>query len=79
MGVYGTFTNVDEYCLDFIPFDYDVLSLEMADAFKVSLYILLQNIKTFPIVYYNISLFLECALNIGWSISAIKYINVIGF
>ncbi|ELT89435.1 hypothetical protein CAPTEDRAFT_101629 [Capitella teleta] len=29
LGVYGTFTNVDEFCLDLIPFDGDVLSMEM--------------------------------------------------
>lgn len=35
MGVYGTFTNVDEYCLDLIPFDSDVLSMEMENSFRV--------------------------------------------
>ena len=34
--MYGTFTNVDEYCLDLIPFDHDVLSMEMETAFRVS-------------------------------------------
>ena len=33
--MYGTFTNVDEYCLDLIPFDQDVLSMEMETAFRV--------------------------------------------
>ena len=34
-GVYGTFTNVDEYCIDLVPFDSDLLSMEMPLAFKV--------------------------------------------
>ena len=34
--MYGTFTNVDEYCLDMIPFENDLLSMEMEDSFKVS-------------------------------------------
>ena len=36
LGVYGTFTNVDEYCLDLIPFDHDVLSMEIESAYRVS-------------------------------------------
>lgn len=35
LGVFGTFTNVDEFCLDLIPFDSDVLSMEMELSFKV--------------------------------------------
>jgi hypothetical protein len=35
LGVYGTFTNVDEFCLDLIPFDSDVLSMEMEMSYKV--------------------------------------------
>ena len=34
-GVYGTFTNVDEYCIDLVPFDSDLLSMEMPLSFKV--------------------------------------------
>jgi len=35
LGVHGTFTNIDEYCLDIIPFDSDLLSMEMESAYKV--------------------------------------------
>ncbi|KAK2161895.1 hypothetical protein LSH36_108g07122 [Paralvinella palmiformis] len=34
LGVHGTFTNIDEYCLDIIPFDSDLLSMEMESAYK---------------------------------------------
>jgi len=35
LGVHGCFTNIDEYCLNLIPFDYDLLSMEMESSFKV--------------------------------------------
>ncbi|XP_077995309.1 vacuolar protein sorting-associated protein 33A-like [Glandiceps talaboti] len=34
LGVYGALTNVDEYCLDILPFDNDLLSMEMENSFK---------------------------------------------
>nr|XP_002737715.1 PREDICTED: vacuolar protein sorting-associated protein 33A [Saccoglossus kowalevskii] len=34
LGVYGTFSNVDEYNLDILPFDNDLLSTEMEHSFK---------------------------------------------
>ncbi|KAI0225757.1 Vacuolar protein sorting-associated protein 33A [Lamellibrachia satsuma] len=34
LGVHGCFTNIDEYCLNLIPFDYDLLSMEMESSFK---------------------------------------------
>ena len=36
LGVYGTFAHVDEYPLDIIPFDSDLMSMEM-DTFKVKM------------------------------------------
>lgn len=38
LGVYGTFTNVEEFCMDLIPFDGDLLSMEMQSAFKVEVW-----------------------------------------
>ena len=35
-GAYGSFTKVDEFNLTLIPMDYDLLSMEMTDSFKVS-------------------------------------------
>ena len=35
LGVYGTFTNVDEYCLNLLPLDNDLLSMEMEGAYRV--------------------------------------------
>ncbi|XP_066290958.1 vacuolar protein sorting-associated protein 33A-like [Branchiostoma lanceolatum] len=34
LGVYGTFSNVDEYTLDLIPFDSDLLSMEIDTTFR---------------------------------------------
>ncbi|XP_038056680.1 vacuolar protein sorting-associated protein 33A-like [Patiria miniata] len=34
LGVYGTLTTVGEYTLDLLPFDSDVLSMEMEQSFK---------------------------------------------
>eukprot|EP00058_Branchiostoma_floridae_P026375 XP_002611866.1 hypothetical protein BRAFLDRAFT_123348 [Branchiostoma floridae] len=34
LGVYGTFSNVDEYTLDLIPFDSDLLSMEIDSTFR---------------------------------------------
>ncbi|XP_070555122.1 vacuolar protein sorting-associated protein 33A-like [Ptychodera flava] len=34
LGVYGTFSNIDEYALDILPFDNDLLSMEMENSFK---------------------------------------------
>ena len=36
LGVYGNFTNVDEYCMDLIPLDGDVLSMELESSFRVT-------------------------------------------
>ena len=47
LGVFGTFSNVDEYCLDLIPVDCDLLSMEMEQSFKVyfcSLYLLMSKL-----------------------------------
>lgn len=35
-GVLGAFTNIDEYILDLIPYDGDLLSMESESAFRVS-------------------------------------------
>ena len=35
-GVLGSFTNIDEYILDLIPYDGDLLSMESEGAFRVS-------------------------------------------
>lgn len=35
-GVLASFTNIDEYILDLIPFDGDLLSMEYESAFRVS-------------------------------------------
>lgn len=35
-GVLGSFVNIDEYILDLIPFDGDLLSMEYESAFRVS-------------------------------------------
>lgn len=34
--MYGSFTTVEEFNMTLIPFDSDLLSMEMNDAFKVS-------------------------------------------
>lgn len=36
MGIYGTFTNIEEFNMELIPFDYDLLSMEMDSSFRVS-------------------------------------------
>lgn len=36
-GVLASFTNIDEYILDLIPYDGDLLSMEYESAFRVSL------------------------------------------
>lgn len=36
MGIYGTFTNIEEFNMELIPFDYDLLSMEMESSFRVS-------------------------------------------
>ena len=55
--MHGSFVNVDEYCLDLIPFDYDVLSMEMESSFRVTFSILnlYQGFKVSKlfIVHYN--------------------------
>jgi len=35
-GVLGSFINIDEYILDLIPYDGDLLSMEYDSAFRVS-------------------------------------------
>ena len=35
MGVYGTLNNIEEFNLSLIPFDSDLLSMEMDTAFRV--------------------------------------------
>jgi len=35
LGVLGSFTKVDEFSLEMIPFDSDLLSMEMEDSFRV--------------------------------------------
>jgi len=35
LGVLGSFTKVDEFSLEIIPFDSDLLSMEMEDSFRV--------------------------------------------
>ena len=35
MGVYGTITNIEEFNLSLIPFDSDILSMEMETSFRV--------------------------------------------
>lgn len=35
-GVLGSFINIDEYILDLIPYDGDLLSMESEGAFRVS-------------------------------------------
>ncbi|XP_064620960.1 vacuolar protein sorting-associated protein 33A-like [Lineus longissimus] len=34
LAVHNSFASIDEYCLDFIPFDADVLSMEMESSFR---------------------------------------------
>ncbi|CAE1276174.1 VPS33A [Acanthosepion pharaonis] len=34
MGIYGTFTNIEEFNMELIPFDYDLLSMEMDSSFR---------------------------------------------
>lgn len=34
LGVHGSFTSIEEYCLDFIPIDSDCLSMEMESSFR---------------------------------------------
>jgi hypothetical protein len=36
LGVHGTFTNFDEFCMELIPFDCDLLSMEMELSFRVT-------------------------------------------
>ena len=36
MRVYGTFANIEEFNMELIPFDYDLLSMEMDSSFRVS-------------------------------------------
>lgn len=36
-GVLGSFINIDEYILDLIPYDGDLLSMEYESAFRVCL------------------------------------------
>ena len=45
LGVHGCFTNIDEYCLNLIPFDYDLLSMEMESSFKVFKYLMVRYLK----------------------------------
>lgn len=35
LGVLGSFINIDEYILDLIPYDGDLLSMEYESAFRV--------------------------------------------
>ena len=35
LGVYGSFANVEEFNLGLIPFDSDLLSMEMDESYKV--------------------------------------------
>lgn len=35
LGVYGTFSTIEEYSLEMFPFDSDLLSMEMEESFKV--------------------------------------------
>jgi hypothetical protein len=35
-GVHGSFTNIEEFSLALIPFDYDLMSMEMDNSFKVN-------------------------------------------
>ena len=37
LGVYGNFTNKDEFDMNLIPFDSDLMSLEQDKCFTVSL------------------------------------------
>jgi len=36
-GVKGSLTNIEEFSLSLIPFDYDLLSMEMDNSFNVSI------------------------------------------
>lgn len=35
-GVHGSLTNIEEFSLALIPFDYDLMSMEMDNSFKVT-------------------------------------------
>jgi len=35
LGVHGSFTKIDEFSLEMIPFDSDLLSMEMERSFRV--------------------------------------------
>ena len=44
LGVYGSFTNVEEFNLGLIPFDSDLLSMELDESYKVNMWICLVEI-----------------------------------
>ncbi|ESO97948.1 hypothetical protein LOTGIDRAFT_209143 [Lottia gigantea] len=59
MGVYGTFTSVDEFSLELVPFDNDLLSMEMDTTFRecylendfTSMFYVAQSIMTLQALY----------------------------
>ncbi|XP_071092847.1 vacuolar protein sorting-associated protein 33A-like isoform X1 [Haliotis cracherodii] len=62
IGVYGSFTSVEEFNLELIPFDYDLLSMEMDNTFRdcyldndfTSMYYAAQSLMTLQALYGTI-------------------------
>ena len=50
-GVHGSLTNIEEFSLTLIPFDSDLLSMEIENSFRVSSYIFGSKIHSQKSIY----------------------------